>query len=99
HGSFSVTLGAHNGIGMLPLVFYGSEKLQKEWLPKFATAEVCGAYALTETGSGSDALGAKTTAVLSPDGKEWILNGSKMWITNAGIADVFTVFAKIDGKK
>lgn len=99
HGSFSVALGAHNGIGMLPTVFYGSEKLQNEWLPKFATAEVVGAYALTETGSGSDALGAKTTAVLSPDGKEWILNGSKMWITNAGIADVFTVFAKIDGKK
>ncbi|MCC7381288.1 MAG: acyl-CoA dehydrogenase family protein [Deltaproteobacteria bacterium] len=99
HGSFSVALGAHNGIGMLPLVFYGSEKLRTEWLPKFATAEVVGAYALTETGSGSDALGAKTTAVLSPDGKEWIINGSKMWITNAGIADVFTVFAKIDGKK
>ncbi|MFO0728074.1 MAG: acyl-CoA dehydrogenase family protein [Myxococcota bacterium] len=99
HGSFSVALGAHNGIGMLPTVFYGSEKLQNEWLPKFATAEICGAYALTETGSGSDALGAKTTAVLSPDGKEWIINGSKMWITNAGIADVFTVFAKIDGKK
>jgi alkylation response protein AidB-like acyl-CoA dehydrogenase len=99
HGSFSVALGAHNGIGMLPLVFYGSEKLQQEWLPKFATAEVVGAYALTETGSGSDALGAKTVAVLSPDGKEWIINGSKMWITNAGIADVFTVFAKIDGKK
>jgi alkylation response protein AidB-like acyl-CoA dehydrogenase len=99
HGSFSVALGAHNGIGMLPLVFYGSEKLRKEWLPKFATAEIIGAYALTETGSGSDALAAKTTAVLSSDGKEWILNGSKMWITNAGIADVFTVFAKIDGKK
>ncbi len=99
HGSFSVALGAHNGIGMLPTVFYGSDALRSEWLPKFATAEVVGAYALTETGSGSDALGARTTAVLSPDGKEWILNGSKMWITNAGIADVFTVFAKIDGKK
>lgn len=99
HGSFSVALGAHNGIGMLPLVFYGSEALKAEWLPKFATAEVIGAYALTETGSGSDALGAKSTAVLSEDGTEWILNGSKMWITNAGIADVFTIFAKIDGKK
>jgi alkylation response protein AidB-like acyl-CoA dehydrogenase len=99
HGSFSVALGAHNGIGMLPTVFYGSEALRNAWLPRFATAEVVGAYALTESGSGSDALGAKTTATLSPDGKEWILNGSKMWITNAGIADVFTVFAKIDGKK
>lgn len=98
-GSFSVALGAHNGIGMLPLVFYGSDELRNEWLPKFATAEIIGAYALTEPGSGSDALGAKTTAVLSEDGKHWILNGSKMWITNAGIADVFTVFAKIDGKK
>lgn len=98
-GSFSVALGAHNGIGMLPLVFYGSDELRNEWLPKFATAEIIGAYALTEPGSGSDALGAKTTATLSDDGKEWILNGSKMWITNAQIADVFTVFAKIDGKK
>jgi alkylation response protein AidB-like acyl-CoA dehydrogenase len=99
HGSFSVALGAHNGIGMLPTVFYGSDALRAEWLPKFATAEIVGAYALTETGSGSDALGARTTATLSPDGKHWIINGSKMWITNAGIADVFTVFAKIDGKK
>jgi alkylation response protein AidB-like acyl-CoA dehydrogenase len=98
-GSFSVALGAHNGIGMLPLVFFGSDELKDEWLPKFATAEVIGAYALTEPGSGSDALAAKTTATLSPDGTQWILNGSKMWITNAGIADVFTVFAKIDGKK
>ncbi|MBI2376136.1 MAG: acyl-CoA dehydrogenase family protein [Deltaproteobacteria bacterium] len=98
-GSFSVALGAHNGIGMLPLVFYGSDELRNEWLPKFATAEIVGAYALTETGSGSDALGAKTTARLSEDGRQWIINGSKMWITNAGIADVFTVFAKIDGKK
>jgi alkylation response protein AidB-like acyl-CoA dehydrogenase len=99
HGSFSVAMGAHNGIGMLPLVFFGSEELKASWLPKFATAEVVGAYALTEPGSGSDALAAKTTAVLSEDGKEWIINGSKMWITNARIADVFTVFAKIDGKK
>ncbi|MEQ9496623.1 MAG: acyl-CoA dehydrogenase family protein [Deltaproteobacteria bacterium] len=98
-GSFSVALGAHNGIGMLPLVFFGSEALKNEWLPKFATAEVIGAYALTEPGSGSDALAAKTTAVLSDDGEHWVLNGSKMWITNAQIADVFTVFAKIDGKK
>ena len=98
-GSFSVAVGAHNGIGMLPLVFYGTEELKQEWLPKFATAEVIGAYALTETGSGSDAMGAKTTAVLSEDGKEYIINGSKMWITNANIADVFTIFAKIDGKK
>lgn len=98
-GSFSVALGAHNGIGMLPLVFFGSDELKSEWLPQFATAEKIGAYALTEPGSGSDALAAKTTAVLSEDGKHWVLNGSKMWITNAQIADVFTVFAKIDGKK
>jgi alkylation response protein AidB-like acyl-CoA dehydrogenase len=98
-GSFSVALGAHNGIGMLPLVFFGTDAQRNEWLPKFATAEKIGAYALTEPGSGSDALAAKTTATLSPDGTQWILNGSKMWITNAGIADVFTVFAKIDGKK
>lgn len=98
-GSFSVALGAHNGIGMLPLVFFGSDAMKNEWLPKFATAEVIGAYALTEPGSGSDALAAKTVAKLSEDGKHWVLNGSKMWITNAHIADVFTVFAKIDGKK
>ncbi len=98
-GSFSVSLGAHNGIGMLPLVFYGSDALKQEWLPQFADASKIGAYALTEPGSGSDALAAKTTARLSEDGTEWIINGSKMWITNAHIADVFTVFAKIDGKK
>ncbi len=99
HGSFSVALGAHNGIGMLPTVFYGSDAVKESWLPRFATAEVVGAYALTETGSGSDALGAKSVARLSEDGEHWILDGTKMWITNAGIADVFTIFAKIDGKK
>lgn len=99
HGSFSVALGAHNGIGMLPLVFFGSEALKQEWLPHFAAATKIGAYALTESGSGSDALAAKSTATLSDDGEHWILNGSKMWITNAKIADVFTVFAKIDGTK
>ncbi|MCB9652683.1 MAG: acyl-CoA dehydrogenase family protein [Deltaproteobacteria bacterium] len=98
-GSFSVALGAHNGIGMLPLVFFGSDALKEAYLPKFATAEMIGAYALTEPGSGSDALAAKTTAKLSDDGQQWIINGSKMWITNANIADVFTVFAKIDGKR
>jgi len=98
-GSFSVSLGAHNGIGMLPLVFFGSEELKNEWLPHFADASKLGAYALTESGSGSDALAAKTTATLSDDGNSWVLNGSKMWITNAKMADVFTVFAKIDGKK
>ncbi len=98
-GSFSVALGAHNGIGMLPLVFYGAKALKDQYLPKFATAEIIGAYALTEAGSGSDALAAKTVAKLSDDGTQWVLNGSKMWITNAAIADVFTVFAKIDGKR
>ena len=98
-GSFSVSLGAHNGIGMLPLVFFGTDAQKNEWLPQFADASKIGAYALTEAGSGSDALAAKTVAKLSDDGEHWILNGSKMWITNAKIADVFTVFAKIDGKK
>lgn len=98
-GSFSVALMAHTGIGTLPILFFGNEKQRERYLPKLATGELIGAYALTETGSGSDALAAKTKAVLSPDGKYYILNGSKQFITNAGFADVFTVFAKIDGDK
>ncbi|MBF5044398.1 acyl-CoA dehydrogenase [Aggregicoccus sp. 17bor-14] len=99
HGSWSVTFGAHTGIGSLPIVWFGSEAQKAKYLPKLATAELVAAYALTEQGSGSDALGAKTKAVLSPDGKEWILNGSKLYITNAAFADVFVVFAKVDGDK
>ncbi len=99
YGSWSVTFGAHTGIGTLPIVFFGNEGQKRNYLPRLATGEIVAAYALSEAGSGSDALGAKTRAVLSPDGKHWILNGSKQWITNAGIADLFVVFAKIDGEK
>jgi alkylation response protein AidB-like acyl-CoA dehydrogenase len=95
--SFSVTYGAHTGIGTLPIVYFGSPEQKAKYLPQLASGEKLAAYALTEAGSGSDAMGAKTTAVL--DGDEWVLNGSKMWITNAGFADVFVVFAKVDGRK
>src|SRR5215471_1649422 len=97
--SFSGSLGAHTTIGTLPIVYFGTEEQKKKYLPKLATAEMIGAYALTESGSGSDALGAKTKAVLSEDGKHYILSGQKMWITNAGFADLFNVFAKVDGEK
>jgi alkylation response protein AidB-like acyl-CoA dehydrogenase len=96
--SFPVAVTAHNGIGSLPILYFGTEAQKQKYIPKLATGEMKGAYALTEPGSGSDALGAKTTATLSADGKSYILNGQKIWITNAGFADVFTVFAKIDGK-
>ena len=99
YGSFMVTLGAHSGIGTLPIVFFGTEEQKKKYLPKLATAEIVGAYALSESTSGSDAMNARTRAVRSPDGKHYILNGEKMWITNAHFADLFTVFAKIDGEK
>lgn len=98
-GSFATTLIAHVGIGTLPILYYGTEEQKAKYLPGLASGELKASYCLTEPSSGSDALGAKTTAVLSEDGKEWILNGQKMWITNAGFADVFTVFAKIDGKE
>jgi len=97
--SFAVAMAAHNGIGSLPILYFGNEEQKSRYIPKLATGEMKGAYALTEPGSGSDALGAKTTARLSEDGKHYILNGQKIWITNAGFADVFTVFAKIDGEK
>jgi alkylation response protein AidB-like acyl-CoA dehydrogenase len=96
--SFPVAVTAHNGIGSLPILYFGTEAQKQKYIPKLATGEMKGAYALTEPGSGSDALGARTTATLSADGKQYILNGQKIWITNAGFADVFTVFAKIDGK-
>jgi alkylation response protein AidB-like acyl-CoA dehydrogenase len=98
-GSFVVSLGAHAGIGTLPLVFFGTEEQKKKYLPKLAAAEMIGAYALSESTSGSDALNSRTRAVLSPDGKHYILNGEKMWITNAHFADLFTIFAKVDGEK
>lgn len=97
--SFSVAMAAHNGIGSLPILYFGTEAQKQKYIPKLATGEMKGAYALTEPGSGSDALGAKTTAVLSDDGKHYLLNGQKIWITNGGFADVYTVFAKIDGDK
>ncbi len=97
--SFALSHGAHVGIGTLPIVFFGNEEQKKKYLPALATGEKIAAYALTEPGSGSDALGAKTTAMLSEDGKYYILNGTKQFITNSGFADVFIVYAKIDGEK
>jgi alkylation response protein AidB-like acyl-CoA dehydrogenase len=97
--SFSVAMAAHTGIGTLPILYFGNEAQKAKYLPKLATGEWKGSYCLTEPGSGSDALAAKTKAVLSEDGKHYILNGQKMWITNAGFADVFTVFAQVDGDK
>ena len=94
--SFSVAYGAHTGIGTLPLLYYGTEEQKKKYIPKLATGEWKAAYCLTEPGSGSDANSGKTKAVLNEDGKYYILNGQKMWITNGGFADFFTVFAKID---
>lgn len=96
-GAFAVTIGAHNGIGTLPIVYFGNAQQKQRYLPKLATGEWVAAYALTEPNSGSDALGARTTAKLSPDGKHYILNGTKQWITNSAFADVFVVYAKIDG--
>ncbi len=97
--SFSVAYSAHTGIGSLPIMYYGNEEQKQKYLPKLATGEWLGAYALTEPGAGSDANSGSTKAVLSEDGKYWILNGQKMWITNSGFADVFTVFAKIDNDR
>ncbi len=97
--SFSTSFGAHTGIGTLPIVWYGTEDQKRRYLPKLASAEWIGAYALSESTSGSDAMNIRTRAALSADGSQYILNGEKMWITNAGFADLFTVFAKIDGEK
>lgn len=99
YGSFAVSYGGHTGIGSLPIVYFGNEAQKKKYLPRLVSGELLSSYALTEAQSGSDALAAKTTAVLTPDGKEYILNGTKMWITNAGFADLFITFAKIDGDK
>jgi alkylation response protein AidB-like acyl-CoA dehydrogenase len=94
--SFSVALSAHTGIGTLPILYYGTEEQKSTYIPKLVSGEWKAAYCLTEPGSGSDANSGKTKAKLSEDGKEWIINGQKMWITNGGFADIFTVFAKID---
>jgi len=98
-GSFAVVYGAHTGIGSLPIVYFGNEAQKKKYLPKLGSGEWCGAYCLTESGSGSDALNAKTKAVLSEDGKYYILNGEKMFITNAGYASSFVVYGKVDGEE
>lgn len=98
-GSFSLSYGAHVGIGSLPIVFFGTEEQKKTYLPDLASGQRIAAYALTEPGSGSDALGAKTTAVLNEAGTHYILNGEKQWITNSAFADVFVVYAKVDGDK
>ncbi|WP_277585633.1 acyl-CoA dehydrogenase family protein [Psychrobacillus antarcticus] len=98
-GGYSITHGAHVGIGTLPIVLFGNEEQKQQYLPASATGEKIFAYALTEPGSGSDALGAKTTAKLNAEGTHYVLNGEKQWITNAGFADVFVVYAKIDGDK
>ncbi|MDQ0257606.1 alkylation response protein AidB-like acyl-CoA dehydrogenase [Evansella vedderi] len=98
-GSFSLSHGAHVGIGTLPIVYFGNEEQKKKYLPGLASGELIAAYALTEPSSGSDALSAKTTAKLNDAGTHYILNGEKQWITNAGFADVFVVYAKVDGEK
>jgi alkylation response protein AidB-like acyl-CoA dehydrogenase len=98
-GGFIVTYGVHTGIGSLPIIFFGNRDQKKRYLPKIATGEMIAAYALTEPEAGSDALDSKTTATLSPDGKYYILNGQKQFISNAGFADFFVTYAKVDGDK
>ena len=97
--SFAGSLGAHTAIGTLPIVYFGNADQKARYLPLLASGEMVGAFALTESGSGSDALAARTRATLSADGTHYILNGQKMWITNGGFADVFTIFAKVDGEQ
>ncbi len=99
YASFAVTHGGHAGIGTAPIVYFGTEQQKKKYLPRIATGEIISCYCLSEPQAGSDALAARTRAVLSPDGQNWILNGQKMWITNGGFADLFVVFAKVDGEK
>jgi alkylation response protein AidB-like acyl-CoA dehydrogenase len=99
YGSWAVSVGAHTGIGTLPIVFYGTEAQKRKYLPRLASGEILAAYALTEPEAGSDALSGKARADLTPDGRFYVLSGTKMWITNAGFADLFVVFAKVDGEK
>ena len=99
YGGFAVTHGAHSGIGTLPIVYFGTEEQKKKYLPKLATGEWIGAYCLSEPQAGSDSQNSLTRAELTPDGKHYVLNDQKMWITNGGFADVYVVFAKIDGEK
>jgi alkylation response protein AidB-like acyl-CoA dehydrogenase len=99
YGSFAVSHGGHAGIGTVPIVYFGTEEQKKKYLPKIASGELLSSYCLSEPQAGSDSLASRTRAVLSPDGKNYILNGQKMWITNGGFADIYVVFAKIDGEK
>src|SRR5580693_7134473 len=99
YGSFAVSHGGHSGIGTVPIVYFGTEEQKKKYLPKIASGELLSSYCLSEPQAGSDSLASRTRAVLSPDGKNYILNGQKMWITNGGFADIYIVFAKIDGEK
>ncbi|MFQ5816757.1 MAG: acyl-CoA dehydrogenase family protein [Terriglobia bacterium] len=99
YASFAVSHGGHHGIGTLPIAYFGTEEQKKKYLPKLASGEWIGCYCLSEAEAGSDALAAKTRADRSPEGTHWLLNGQKMWITNGGFADVFIVFAKVEGEK
>ena len=99
YASFAVSFGAHTGIGTVPIVYFGTEEQKRKYLPKIASGELLSCYCLSEPQAGSDSLNSLTRAVLSPDGRNWILNGQKMWITNGGFADVYIVFAKVDGEK
>ena len=99
YASMAVAHGAHSGIGSIPLIYFGTEEQKKKYLPKMATGEWLACYCLSEPQAGSDSLASRTRAVLSADGNSWILNGQKMWITNGGFADVYTIFAKVDGEK
>ena len=99
YAGFATTWGGHTGIGTLPIVYFGTEEQKKKYLPRLAAGEIVGAYALSEASSGSDALNCRARAELAKDGRHYVLNGEKMWITNAGFADLFTVFAKVDGEK
>jgi alkylation response protein AidB-like acyl-CoA dehydrogenase len=99
YASFVVSYGAHSGIGTLPIVLFGTEEQKKKYLPLLATGEKLSSYCLSEPQAGSDAQNSLTRAVLSPDGRHWVLNGQKMWITNGGFADLYIVFAKVDGEK
>src|SRR4030095_3428824 len=98
-GGFGTTFGAQTSIGLLPILYFGSEELRKKWIPKIISGETITAYCLTESGSGSDALGAKTVARLTEDGQHYVLNGEKMFISNGSFADVYIVFAKVYGEK
>src|SRR5258708_7374063 len=99
NASFSVSVGAHTVIGTLRILYFGTPEQKQKYLPRLATGEIIGAFALSEANSGSDALAAQAKATLSSDGKHYLLNGTKMWITNAGFADIITVFAKLDGEQ